>query len=202
MTVKSPFARLFRSAAAKATDEDEAAKRKGKRMADQEDADEDEAEDEVVEKVVDDAEDNLKDTADDGEDDPDAKRKARKKAKAKAKVGDDDTDEADDKDPKAKAARARERGRIAAIMASPAAQANPAGALFMALRTGVSRDTAIADLVALGPAAPSGRAGAIARLRGVDVPDVGAEGESRERSNTRATADAIIAAGRRARGEA
>ena len=202
MTVKSPFARLFRSAAAKASDDDDAAKRKAKRMADQEDGDEiedeDSKEDKVVDKVVDDAEDDLKNNVDDVEDDPDAKRKAKKKAKAKD--GDDDSDDEDEKDPKARAARTRERGRVAAIMASPEAQANPTAALFVALRTSASRDTAVADIKAMGPAAATGKDRAIARLAGVDVPDVG-NGDSRERSNTRATADAIIRAGKMARGE-
>ncbi len=191
--MQSPFARLFKSAqpsAAKVRSEDE---------------------DDVIDRKKDDAEDeiadpdDLDDLRDEDEDDDSEAAKARrkaKKAKAKKAEGDDDDDKEDEKDPKARAARARERGRVAAIMASDGAAANPVVAMRMAVSTNMSRAAAIGALQDMQPPGGARGAAARARLAGVDVPDVGNSGGSQQARGDRSLADAIISAGKRARGEA
>ena len=208
----SPFARLFAAKTRADADEEDVIDRK-KDDAENEVADPDDAE-ELKDDDSDDADAKAKKAkakkAKAKDDDPDvnddAEAKAKAKAKAKEKDGDDDSDDEDEKDPKMRAARSRERGRIASILSSAAGQANPPAALFMALRTTTSRATAITDLAAVGPAEaeppkPRHTASARARLAGVDVPDVGSN-DTTAPSGSRATAEAIILAGRRARGEA
>jgi hypothetical protein len=188
----SPFARLFRSSAAKKS------------------ADIDDDPKDIVDEAEDDRKKREENEADpDAPDDDDteeeaagkrARRKAKKAKKSKAE-GDDDSDETDEADSKARAARARERGRIKAIMSSDAAGKNPAAALFIATSTSASRDDAIAQIALMGSA---NRASSSARdrLMGVDVPDVGNNDGAGQPSGVRATADAIVMAGKRRRGEA
>jgi len=76
--------------------------------------------------------------------------------------GDDDTDAEDEEDEEKAAARARERGRIAAIMSSKAAAANPVLALDLALHTGMTRNQVIGTLERTGSQAhpsPNGEQG-------------------------------------------
>lgn len=110
----------------------------------------------------------------------------------------DREDEADDA---MCAARARERGRVAAILSSEAAKRNPTLAMAMALNTSQSRNSAIAAIEALAPAdsvTPSGVAAQIIEA------GKKARGETpiEETLPSDAVARGIVTAGRRARGEA
>lgn len=180
MSLKSPFARLFAAKTRSAEeDEDDVTKRKQK-----------DGEDEVA-----DPDDVEHPEGDDNSEEAKKARKAKKAKKAKAE-GDDETDGEDEADSKMASARARERGRIAAIMSSEAAVANPAAALRLAVTTSMSRDAVVATLKDIGPAGRSGRD----RLMGVTVPDVGSGG-SQQPGGASSLASAIIAAGKRRRGE-
>jgi hypothetical protein len=151
---------------------------------------------------------------DDDKDKKDKKDGKGKKAEEKTDEGeetsaaaadDDDGDKKDDKDSKAKGARARERGRIAAIMGCPAAQANPAGALRLAMHTTMPRMEAISLLEAFAPAQaaiqPAPKVDTLRdRMAVTPQPEVKADTTGGERP-TMATADFIIMAGRKRRGE-
>lgn len=109
--------------------------------------------------------------ADDGGDDDDA--------------GDDDTDAEDEKDEEKAGARARERGRCAAIFASPLAGRNPAAAAEIAFNTNLTRKAALRMLSTVAAATPAAsssgnsRPGASLRDRmaASPVPRVGADGQ-------------------------
>ena len=202
--LKSPFAFLGRSAAAEDDDKDD--KNKSKSKAEEKDDEDDDKKD----KKDDDAKSKSKSKAEDSDDEDDKKKddedddKARSK-KAKSKASDDDDD--DDKGTDAKAARARERGRIRAILTSPAGQADPVAAAHVALDTGMPRADAIAMLSAMqlsrdamgGGASAVGRDRLSTRMEGVPNAEVGADGG---RGGRPTMADRIIAAGKKARGEA
>ncbi|GBR06399.1 hypothetical protein HW511_00270 [Asaia siamensis] len=84
-----------------------------------------------------------------------------------AEEGDDDTDAEDQDDDETAKARARERGRIAAIMSSNAAAGNPILALDLALNTRMTRNQVIGTLKRTGGSmgvAPSLAAAPISQL--------------------------------------
>jgi len=84
-----------------------------------------------------------------------------------AEEGDDDTDAEDQDDDETAKARARERGRIAAIMSSNAAEGNPILALDLALNTRMTRNQVIGTLKRTGGSAgiaPSQAAAPISQL--------------------------------------
>jgi hypothetical protein len=102
----------------------------------------------------------------------------------------------------AKVARARERGRIFAIMCSDQGKANPVAAAHLAMQTSMPRDEAIAMLSAIGTNAAPPRADAPPSLRDrmatVADPKLGAGDAGGEPT----LAQQIIAAAKKARGEA
>lgn len=84
-----------------------------------------------------------------------------------AEEGDDETDAEDQGDDETAKARARERGRIAAIMSSNAAEGNPILALDLALNTRMTRNQVIGTLKRTGGSAgiaPSQAAAPISQL--------------------------------------
>jgi hypothetical protein len=192
---KSQFAHLAR----KAEDDDDDAKKK----AEEDKKKEDKEEEEKAKKKAEDDKKKEEETA--------AKKKAEDDKKkedeeAKADDGDDDSDKDDDDDAKARAARARERGRIRAIVTSDAGKANPVGAMELACGTSMTRKHAIGMLKAMGVPAPAASKPTDAlrsRMAGVDAPDVGndAPGAGANASPVNATAAAIVAAGKKRRGE-
>ena len=202
----SPFAFLGRSAAA-SDDDDKDDRNKSKSKAEDKDDDEDDKKDK--DKKDEDAK-SKKAKAEDGDKDDDDDKKKKKdddqdddKAKGKkAKASDDEDDESD---ASSKKARARERGRIRAILTSDAGQTDPVAAAHVALDTAMPRAEAIGMLTAMsvsraasGGSAPA-RAGLGDRMGGVKNPDVGADAGQ---SGGPSMADRIIAAGKKARGEA
>jgi len=186
----SPFAHLA-SGAPKAAEDDKDPKAKAKDDEDdQTDADDDSGDD---------------------KDDKDKKSKKSKKAKAEddesdAKAADDDDgDKKDNDDKDARAARARERSRISAIVLSEPGKANPVGAMHLAVGTSMSRGEAINLLSAMQSGAPPAVAAAPAprdqlrtRMTTEPSPAVGSE----EQGAGPTLAQQIVLAGRKASGEA
>ena len=86
-----------------------------------------------------------------------------------AEEGDDDTDAEDQDDDEAAKARARERGRIAAIMSSNAAAGNPILAMDLALNTRMTRNQVIGTLKRTGGAAGLGSSQAAAPISQLDA---------------------------------
>lgn len=201
-TVASPFSHLARNAppvvAGKASDDDD------KKKKDEEEAkraEDKKKEDEEAKK----AEDKKKE-----DEEAAAKKKAddKKKEEDAKKADDDDGDTNDDKDPDARAARARERGRIRAIVTSDAGKLNPVGAMHLATGTSMSRSQAIETLHAMGAPAAAAEPARLTdtlrdRMANVRNPDVGPDGAQppANAGTAKATADAIIAAGKKRRGE-
>lgn len=210
---KSPFAHLARNAPKAAEGDKDEDKDKD---AAEDDGEEDDEEDDgkktkkskKAKKAKADDDGDSEDSDDDAsedDDDEDDKKKSTKKSK-KAEDGDDDSDRDDDDDAKARAARARERGRIKAIVTSSAGKLNPVGAMELACGTSMSRRQAIGMLQAMGvPAAAEPRSTDALRNRmsGVDTPDIGAGDTAAPPAagSAQATAAAIVAAGKKARGE-
>ncbi|NHN83659.1 hypothetical protein GOB93_03265 [Acetobacter musti] len=101
-------------------------------------------------------------TAEDPDDDKPEDDKTGKKGKKAKKAddsapdddGDDDTDAEDEKDEDKASARARERGRCAAIFRSAAAARNPAAAAEIAFGTTLTRSAAVRLLSTMPGAAP------------------------------------------------
>ena len=117
--------------------------------------------------------DNDPDAADPDDKDPDDTDPDDKESKGKGKRGrraddddGDDEDMEDDKDDDAKAARARERARCAAIFRDKAAGANPALAASIAFGTALPRSQAL-NLLRNGAAA-SAAPGLAQRMRGME----------------------------------
>ncbi|MCE2577541.1 hypothetical protein LDL36_03280 [Komagataeibacter sp. FNDCR1] len=139
MPRKSRFAHLFGTPRAATDDEDED---QNARRAEGEDPEEGEG-----------------DENGDGEDEPKTRKsrkskKAKKAGKAKKAeddgedagdddAGDDDADAEDEDDEEKASARARERGRCAAIFSDPAAALNPVAAAELAFNTNMPRSAAI-----------------------------------------------------------
>ncbi len=118
--------------------------------------------------------------------------------------GDDDTDAEDEKDEEKASARARERGRCAAIFSSQLAARNPAAAAEIAFNTNLTRNAALRMLSTVAAATPDTSKGGRprlgsnlrARMAGSPPPRVGADGQQGE---TRPGAR-LVAASRRNRG--
>ncbi len=118
--------------------------------------------------------------------------------------GDDGSDGADMRKKSARAARLRERARCSAIFKDAAAGKNPALAAQLAFGTSLPRSEAISVLRAGGLAVASSprRPTLDERMAAVKVPSVGAGDAGRPASGAQSVAQQIIAAGKRARGEA
>lgn len=118
--------------------------------------------------------------------------------------GDDDTDAEDERDEEKASARARERGRCAAIFSSPLAARNPAAAAEIAFNTNLTRSAALRMLSTVAAATPDTSKGGRPRpgpnlrerMAGSPPPRVGADGQPGE---TRPGAR-LVAASRRNRG--
>ncbi|MBN3866446.1 hypothetical protein [Gluconobacter kondonii] len=154
------------------------------------------------------------DDGDGGDDEPDGDDDtARKGKKTKRGAdddggdddgGDDDMDAEDEEDEEKASARARERGRCAAIFSSPLAARNPAAAAEIAFNTNLTRSAALRMLSTVAAATPDAsrggrpRAGVALRERmaGSPPPRIGADGQGGE---TRPGAR-LVAASRRNRG--
>ena len=145
---------------------------------------------EEEDEVVDEQEDNEDDET--GDDDEKKKKKAKKKAE-------DKEDEKDEDKPDARAARAREKARVRAIMSSPAGQQFPDVALGLACDTAMPRHAAIKVLTRMTKNLSAGAGGDSLRDRmaGIRQPDIGAS-DARPASNL---AEQIVIADRKARGE-
>lgn len=143
------------------------------------------------------------DDEDDDTDDTDETGKKTKKSK-KVKKAEDDSDEKDDDKPDASAARRREKARIRTIVNSAAGKRLPAAALNLALNSAMPRHAAVRLLASMSADVPEGKGGGLReRMAGENMPDVGSgdAAQSYSPGSPQATAAAIIAAGRKARGE-
>ena len=214
----SPFAHLAR--APKAADGDDDTKKKDdaakKAKADDEGEGDDTKNDDkkkddakkAKKAKADDGDDKDSDDGDDADEDSDDDKKkddAKKAKKAKADDGDDDDMEDEEQDKDARAARARERSRIRAILVSEPGKANPVAAAHLATGTSMPRAHAIEMLAAMqagqvgaGAAAEPRRDNLRDRMAEVPNASVGAE-DQRPAPNLAAQ---IIAAGKKRRGEA
>jgi hypothetical protein len=197
----SPFAHLLgrqRAAAgnSKADErEDDEDEKKAARAEDEKDDRADESEDEKKDAKAAESED------DENKDEDDAGKAKGKRAKAD---GDDDSDEEDEDDAKASAARRRERARCAAIFAEPAAATRPDMAAYFAFGTTMPRSAAINALKAVvaghSEPAPKSRGGLSDRMAKTPSPNVGTE--PTQPTGSASLAQQIVAAGKKARGEA
>lgn len=150
----------------------------------------------------DDVDDEDADEEDDGDDDTDENGKKTKKSK-KVKKAEDDSDEKDDDKPDASAARRSEKARIRTIVNSAAGKRLPAAALNLALNSAMPRHAAVRLLARMNADVPQGASSLRDRMAGVGEPDIGS-GDTHSPAapgSAQATAAAIIAAGRRRRGE-
>lgn len=204
-SVASPFSHLARNPAPAgkgASDDDD----KKKKDEEAKRAEGEKKEEEDAKKKAEEEDKKKKDDEEAKKKAEDDKKKEDAKKKNKADDGDDDSDRDDDENPEARAARARERGRIRAIVESDAASVNMKAATRFALRTRMSRDEAIAHLEGMEPSVAAEPARATDPLRdrmaGVKSPDVGAgDAAPPAPGSAQATAQAIIAAGKKRRGE-
>lgn len=216
---KSPFAHLARGTARAAEDDDKDDKKKdAKEESEGEEDDDEEDEDKKSKKSkkakkakkAEDGDDDMDDedaAEDDEECEEEEDQKKKSKKSKKAEDGDDDSDKEDEDDPEARRARARERGRIRAIVTSDAGKLNPVGAMELACGTSMSRRQAVGTLRAMGApigaAAPRQTDALRSRMAGVETPEIGS-GDARPDANAnpvKATAAAIIEAGKKRRGE-
>ncbi|ASW00145.1 hypothetical protein [Paraburkholderia aromaticivorans] len=203
-----PFAHLlgFEVAAARAEEDDDRKRLDG------------ESDDDYAKRMEEkDKEDEAR-KAEEGKEKEDARKAAEEKDKGNAKQVDDDDEEgdakADDEDDdetgkragRAKGARQRERVRCARIMAAgiKAGRVNQAG--MFAFDTNLSASQAIAALNASGlDQAPAPRtSGLRERMSGVRLPIVGTDAGAAalDPNDPKAKAAAIVAAGKKRRGEA
>jgi hypothetical protein len=143
------------------------------------------------------------------EDDGDEARAENDDSDDEARAADDDDqDEEDDRrdDAKATDARHAERARCAQIFRCSAAGRRPDVAAHLAFDTGMRAADAVALLqaIASGDGARAAQADTLrARMAGVSLPAIGSDGGTAEdRDGPQAAASMILAAARRARGEA
>jgi hypothetical protein len=145
------------------------------------------------------------DAVDDGDDDDDeedgADESGKKKKSKKVKKAEDDSDDEDEEKPEARSARLREKARIATILHSAAGQRLPGAALQLALESSMPRHAAVKLLASMSGNVPQSRDGLRDRMAGVDVPDLGAGDAQQPAAGVQGTAAAIIAAGKKRRGE-
>lgn len=165
------------------------------------------------------------DSDDDKKDDKDGRKSKRsKKARAdddgddahaeddrddEARAADDDDNDGDkdkkDDARKAKHARLAERARCAQIFRCAAAGKRPDVAAHLAFDTDMRGPDAVSLLTAIasGDGARAAQADTLhARMAGVSLPALGTDGGSEDRDGPQAAAAMILAAARRARGEA
>ena len=160
-------------------------------------ADEDDLDDEALDDEGDDDED------DEDDDEKDKNGKKNKKSKSKKKA-EDDQDEDDEEKPDARAIRRRERIRVATILNSAAGKRFPDAAKHLAFRTATPRWRAVRLLRGMGQNTPQSRDGGSLRDRMAiePLPDVGAgDAQSQGTPGSSTLAAAIIAAGKKRRGE-
>jgi hypothetical protein len=149
----------------------------------------------------DDEHDEDEDEDDDNEVDENGKKTKKSK---KTKKTEDQEDEDDDNDTKARTARQRERARISTIIGSAAGKRLPAAARRLALGGKMPRHAAVKLLRSMRADVPQGsRVDLRNRMSGVDVPNVGPGGTESNGApgSAQALASAIVAAGKKARGE-
>ena len=154
-------------------------------------------------KVDDKNKDDEIDAGDEPDDAEDGETDEEKKKKSKKRKAEDQEDDEDEKKPEARAARAREKDRVKAIMSSPAGLRFPAAALQIAIGSSLPRHKAIKMLNAMTKDMSPGAGPAAAdslrdRMAAVQQPAIGA-GDARPAANL---AEQIVAAGRKRRGEA
>jgi hypothetical protein len=207
----SPFAHLAKGKNKAEDDEDK--KKDDAKAEDEKDEDKDKAEDDEDKKKDDakaeddkdeDKEKAVDDEGDDSVDNDEKDKKSKKSKKAKSEEGDDESDGEDEADAKSKSIRARERGRILAIMTSDAGLANPEAAARLATKTALPRSEVIAMLHAVGPSAAKGARSDNLRNRmaNTDQPKIGTDDAAAPAAGTPAAmALAIINAGKKRRGE-
>jgi hypothetical protein len=149
--------------------------------------------------VDDNGADDEDDEDEEGDSDEEKKQKAKKRAKKKAE---DEEDEDDEDKPEARAVRLRERARIRTIINCRAAQRSPAAARHLALHTKTPRHAAVKMLAALTADLPKGasRDSLRDRMAREGSPDIGPN-DAGPPTGSHATAAAIIAAGKKRRGE-
>lgn len=191
------------AAAKRAEEEDDDKKRAEDRDEDKKDEGDDAKKGKRAESPDREEEDEDRDEDRDEERDDAKKGKAAKKAESEDddddEEGDDGSDGADMRKRGSRAARLRERARCAAIFADAAAGNNPALAAQLAFGTDLPRSQAVAVLRS-GAIAPAQRRKSLDdRMAAAKTPAVGAGDASTAAPNL---ADQIIAAGRKARGEA
>jgi len=160
-------------------------------------ADDDDLDDEALDDEEGDDDDEEGDDEERGE-----KGKKTKKSK-KTKKAEDDSDDDDEKKPDARAIRRRERARIHTILNCTAGKRLPDAAKHLALRTSTPRWSAVRLLRNMSANVPQTRGANLRdRMSGEVMPDIGAgDAQSAAPGSAKATADAIIAAGKKARGE-
>jgi hypothetical protein len=177
--------------------------RRGTRAAEGDDDDRQRDRDERLRRIEDDGRDTGETETE--KNDRHDRERARKKSKDE---GDDDSDRDDEENPEARSARARERGRIAAVLTSAASREFPLLSIHVALQTNLPRTQAIALVCQMGASSaaqvrPENLASQIlragARARG-EAPAAPSRAPTQARG-TVATAEMILKAGRRRRGE-
>jgi hypothetical protein len=145
------------------------------------------------------------DEDEDRDDDTEVDENGRKTKKSKkTKKAEDKDDEDDEGDSKAAAVRQRERTRVATILNSAAGKRLPTAARRLALGGKMPRHAAVKLLRSMRADVPqNGSQNLRDRMAGVDEPDVGAGDtqQSAAAGTPQAMAAAIIAAGKKRRGE-
>jgi hypothetical protein len=212
-TQASPFAHLARQYAEADDDDDKKKKDDAKSKKAAEDDDDDKKKDDAKSKAAEDDDDDddkkkkdAKSKAEDDDDDDDEKKKKKDdddddaKARASAPAdGNDASDVADDRNPVMAAARARERGRIRAIMESKFGRLHPKAAARYAFGR-KSRAQAIEDLAALHdelPPVTAARDPLRDRMADAPKPDLGVDNNQQQPN----LAQQIVLAGKKRRGE-
>ena len=210
---KSPFAGLGRAKPASAESDDEDKEKKNKKSESEQDDEDKEKKNKKSDAEDGDGEDrekkNKKSDAEDGDDEDEEKKekksesedddedKDKKKGKGKKSESDDEGDD----DPEARV-RASERARIKAIAESEAGRANPDAAYELAVNTDMSASNAIALLRSIGPAAAVKSGGLQDRMSREPRHEVGSDVSSPAANDPKGLAGRIIAAHRKANGEA